>query len=80
MLSAKLPDDFLQQKRQVPIMWVANNCESNTGRERYLQELMKYIPVDSFGKCLHTKVQINRKKSLIDRILIMTWRNHILKA
>jgi hypothetical protein len=32
-----------------------SNCKAPSGRHHYIQELMKYIPVDSYGKCLHNK-------------------------
>ncbi|CEM34744.1 unnamed protein product [Vitrella brassicaformis CCMP3155] len=31
-----------------------SNCRDNNGRLRYMQELMRHIPVASFGKCVHT--------------------------
>jgi hypothetical protein len=32
-----------------------SNCKAPSGRHHYIQELMKHIPVDSYGKCLHNK-------------------------
>ena len=34
---------------------IGRNCNAPSARQLYIQELMKYIPVDSYGKCLHNK-------------------------
>ncbi len=36
-------------------MHIHRNCNALSGRHHYIKELMKYIDVDSFGSCLHTK-------------------------
>ena len=38
-----------------PILWIASNCDAWSGRQHYVKELMKYIKVDSYGKCLRNK-------------------------
>jgi hypothetical protein len=35
---------------------VISNCKDFAGRKEYLEELMKYINIDSYGTCLHNKV------------------------
>jgi hypothetical protein len=36
------------------IVWICSNCmNTNNGRIEYVQELMKHIPVHSYGSCLH---------------------------
>eukprot|EP01119_Soliformovum_irregulare_P020604 TRINITY_DN6702_c0_g1_i2.p1 TRINITY_DN6702_c0_g1~~TRINITY_DN6702_c0_g1_i2.p1 ORF type:complete len:683 (+),score=225.28 TRINITY_DN6702_c0_g1_i2:25-2073(+) len=39
------------------IVWMTSNCMFGGASERsiYMEELMKYVDIDSFGKCLHTK-------------------------
>ncbi len=37
------------------LVFINSNCNPPSQRDNYVQELMKYIPVDSFGKCLHYK-------------------------
>jgi hypothetical protein len=34
------------------IVWIANNCDSLNGREKYIEALMKHYPVHSYGSCL----------------------------
>lgn len=38
-------------KRPKMVAWIASNCEAHNGREKYVEELKKYIQVDVFGKC-----------------------------
>ncbi|CAO3637186.1 unnamed protein product [Cunninghamella blakesleeana] len=49
-----LPTDFIKQKRKkAPILWIARNCNASNGRQFYIEELMKYIKVDSYSTCLN---------------------------
>lgn len=36
------------------IVWIANNCYSLNKREKYIEQLMKWYPVHSYGDCLRT--------------------------
>jgi len=45
----------LEKKRKVPVVWIASNCGASNGRQYYIKELMKYIEIDSYGKCLNNK-------------------------
>ncbi|CAG0884405.1 unnamed protein product, partial [Cyprideis torosa] len=38
-----------------PVLFLSSDCSSGTDREEYVSELMKYIPVDSYGQCLHNE-------------------------
>ncbi|KAL0973767.1 hypothetical protein UPYG_G00210930 [Umbra pygmaea] len=38
-----------------PIMYMQSHCDVPSDRDRYVQELMKYIEVDSYGKCVNNK-------------------------
>jgi len=40
-------------KKKNPVIWVASNCHSTNSREDFVKQLMKYINVDSYGKCLN---------------------------
>lgn len=37
------------------MVYVQSDCDPPSDRDVYVQELMKYIPVDSYGQCLHNK-------------------------
>lgn len=39
-----------------PVLFIQSICTTMSGRDEYVSELMKYIPVDSYGKCLNNKV------------------------
>lgn len=36
-----------------PILYVQSICDTLSGRDQYVAELMSYIRVDSYGKCLN---------------------------
>ncbi|XP_030648305.1 GDP-fucose protein O-fucosyltransferase 4 [Chanos chanos] len=38
-----------------PVLYMQSHCDVPSDRDRYVQELMKYIQVDSYGKCLNNK-------------------------
>eukprot|EP00061_Rhincodon_typus_P006499 g27202.t1 len=38
-----------------PLVYVQSDCDPPSDRDSYVRELMKYIPVDSYGACLHNK-------------------------
>lgn len=40
---------------QAPVAYIASNCESSCDRDNFIQRLMRHVPVDSFGKCLHNR-------------------------
>ena len=37
------------------VMYLQSDCDPPSDRDSYVEELMKYITVDSYGKCLHNK-------------------------
>jgi hypothetical protein len=42
-------------RRQGGVAWIASNCADHNGRLEYVREMMKHVPVDSYGGCLHNK-------------------------
>jgi hypothetical protein len=45
-----------EQTAKAPVMMMISNCEPKSPRNQYLAELMRYIDIDSYGKCFHNKV------------------------
>ena len=43
------------QRRGDAVMFLTSNCESDNGRERYIQQLMGHAEVHSYGRCLHNR-------------------------
>lgn len=41
--------------RHAPLVWVASNCNSKSGREVFVRGLMEHVGVDSFGLCLNNR-------------------------
>ena len=38
-------------KRKKLMVWFVSHCETDSKREKYIEELSKYIKVDIYGKC-----------------------------
>ncbi|NWR14654.1 FUT11 fucosyltransferase, partial [Emberiza fucata] len=47
--------DAWRQKGYGPVLYMQSHCDVPSDRDRYVRELMKYIQVDSYGKCLHNR-------------------------
>ena len=43
--------DAVISKKTKGVAWIVSNCHSSGGREDYVTELKKYIPVDVYGRC-----------------------------
>lgn len=47
----KMNYDEILKKKKKSVAWMVSNCEAPSKRLEYVKELMKYIPVDVYGKC-----------------------------
>jgi len=47
--------NITSKRNDTPIVWIAQNCLAYNSREIYIEELMKHIKVDSYGRCLNNK-------------------------
>uniref|UniRef100_A0A3Q3J2T0 GDP-fucose protein O-fucosyltransferase n=1 Tax=Monopterus albus TaxID=43700 RepID=A0A3Q3J2T0_MONAL len=45
----------LRREGLAPVLYMQSHCDVPSDRDRYVKELMKYIEVDSYGKCLNNK-------------------------
>lgn len=50
-----LEKNVWRAKGLAPVLYMQSHCDVPSDRDRYVQELMKYIEVDSYGKCLNNK-------------------------
>lgn len=51
--------DRLQTNEDLaPILYIQSICDTLSGRDQYVAELMKHIRIDSYGKCLSNKQNI----------------------
>ena len=46
---------FVQMENLGLVAYVQSSCDTPSGRDEYVEELMKHISVDSYGYCLHNK-------------------------
>ncbi|GFQ76951.1 alpha-(1,3)-fucosyltransferase 11 [Trichonephila clavata] len=44
-----------RKKGLAPVLYLQSHCNVASDRDRYVKQLMKYMDVDSYGKCLHNK-------------------------
>lgn len=38
-----------------PVLYLQSSCDTPIDRDKYVQELMKYVKIDSYGVCLNNK-------------------------
>jgi alpha-1,3-fucosyltransferase 10 len=38
-----------------PVLYIHSDCSTPLERDAYATELMKYIPIDSYGKCIQNR-------------------------
>ena len=51
----KTPTHLKSKRGLAPVMYMQSGCSNPAGRDAYVRNLMKYIDVDSYGRCLHNK-------------------------
>lgn len=44
-----------REENLAPIVYIQSDCNTPSDRDLYIKTLMKYIPIDSYGQCLHNK-------------------------
>lgn len=52
--------NFAAKKGKVPVAWMASVCRTQSGRETYIRELKKHIPIDIYGQCGNLTCGSNR--------------------
>nr|CAJ42057.1 alpha 1,3-fucosyltransferase [Drosophila persimilis] len=50
------------------VVFLSSDCDTMSGREHYMKELMRHINVDSFGSCLHNKDLPALQKDYMDNL------------
>lgn len=54
-ISLALKNKLKKEKDYAPVLYIQSHCAVPSDRDRYVKELMKYIKIDSYGKCLNNK-------------------------
>ncbi|XP_048195007.1 alpha-(1,3)-fucosyltransferase 11 [Perognathus longimembris pacificus] len=44
-----------RRRGHAPLLYLQSHCDVPADRDRYVRELMRHIPVDSYGKCLQNR-------------------------
>ena len=50
-----VPTDLKSSGKLAPVVYLHSDCNPPSDRDSYVKKLMQYIPVDSYGVCLHNK-------------------------
>ena len=59
----------IQNKTKL-VAWLVSNCNSKSGRDRYVEELEKHINVDVYGNCRQLKCNNENKTYACCKLLI----------
>lgn len=43
------------EENLAPVVYIQSDCNTPSDRDLYIEQLMKFIRIDSYGKCLHNK-------------------------
>ncbi|CAG8660197.1 22643_t:CDS:2 [Cetraspora pellucida] len=57
-----------KDRKQVPVAWVVSNCHPVNGRHYYVKELLKYIDIDIYGKCMNNQEVLDPTINISDLI------------
>lgn len=49
----KRKTELMYMKNLAPLLYIQSDCDTASNRDIYVAELMKYIEIDSYGKCLN---------------------------
>merc|ERR1711963_888993 len=55
LIPLKEKNRLIQEENLGLVAYVQSSCDTPSGRDDYVKELMNHIPIDSYGYCLHNK-------------------------
>lgn len=55
LVSTEEKNRLQREEDLASIAYIQSDCTCPSDRDVYVRELMKYVKVDSYGKCLHNK-------------------------
>jgi hypothetical protein len=61
----QLNNNTLKSKKK-PIAWIVSNCVTFSQREKYVEELKKFIQIDIYGKCGTSCIKDDNRQCKID--------------
>ena len=53
--TVQVKNQIKQEEGLASVVYIQTGCNPPSDRDAYIQELMKYIKIDSYGKCLHNR-------------------------
>ncbi|KAK0164399.1 hypothetical protein PV328_003033 [Microctonus aethiopoides] len=68
-LPTEQKNQLMKEKKLAPVLYIQSNCDTMNDRDLYILELMKYIPVDSYGSCINNRqLPNNLKENYVDQL------------
>ena len=55
LLDVQEKNRFTEKLKLSPVMFTNSDCSTGSDRDGFVQLLMRHIPVDSYGLCLHNR-------------------------
>ena len=56
------------------IVWAASNCFASNGREKLIEQLLKKMPLDSYGACMQNKLTSRRENMSLNLDLYSNYK------
>ena len=74
-------NEYIAKENLSLVAYVQSSCDTPSGRDEYVSELMKHIKVDSYGHCLHnTDLPSSLRNPTVNNFSIfLKIKNKILK-
>lgn len=66
-------------ERSKPIAWMASNCETESGREKYVTALEKFIDVDIYGECGALRCDKDPESNFVSLSTTQCWKQFARK-
>ncbi len=63
-----------EKTEAAPAVFFASNANERSGRTEYVRELMRHLPVDSYGRCLRNRVLENDRGAASKREMVARYR------
>lgn len=67
-------DNYFRQKTKMAA-WVSSNCKDKSGRMEVVEELQKYIDIDTYGKCGKLQCKRNCREVFDDYKFFLSFEN-----
>ncbi|KAK2712742.1 alpha-(1,3)-fucosyltransferase C-like isoform X2 [Artemia franciscana] len=64
----RIEKEFKKHTKDKWVAWMVSNCLTSSGREKYVEELRKHVPVEIYGKCGSNSCPKTQRKQCYEMI------------